>query len=360
MNEREYLVSLSSFIPFGPARISLLLSYFGSAKKTWLAPDKTLYKLGIGETRTQKFIQYRDNFNYKTYFNQLNKLEISFLIKTDKNYPQNLIGLDGSPTVLYVKGEPEILNERSVAVVGTRKMTSYGRDITKIFCEGLVGADIVVVSGLARGVDTTAHICTLNNKGKTVAILGNGLDSIYPPENKNLFSEILKSGGCVVSEYPLGYPAFPANFVNRNRIISGMSDATLVIEGAQQSGTLLTASHAAEQGRVVFAVPGPITSPMSQAPLYLIKNGAKIATSPKDILEELGWQEIIEKKIIEKLSPSGPEEEKIIKVLELESLHVDEIARISRLESSQVSARLTIMEMKGLVKSLGQGVYRKT
>lgn len=359
MTEEESLVSLSSFIPFGPARITLLLSFFGSAKKTWKADAKEFLKLGLGETRTSKFIEYRNIFDSKKYFDQLNKLKIKFLTKANPDYPQNLGGLDGAPVVLYAKGNTKILNDRSVAIVGTRKMTSYGNEVTRIFCEGLVRTGICIVSGLARGVDTAAHKNALSNDGTTIAVLGNGLDSIYPPENNALAIEIIKKGGCIISEYPLGYPAFPANFVNRNRIISGMSDAVLVIEGAQQSGTLVTASHAAEQGKVVFAVPGQITSPMSQAPLYLIKNGAKIATSPKDVLEELGWQDIIEKKIIEKLSPDGPEEVKILKTLEAENLHVDEIARISTLESGEVSARLTIMEMKGMVKNLGGGVYRK-
>lgn len=359
MKDGDYLVLVSSFTSFGPVRINLLLQYFGSAKKIWTSTEKELLKINLGDKLVTKFVQYRKNFDIKNYFNELKRLKIYCLNKTDKNYPTNLKQIENAPVILYAKGNINILNERSVSIVGTRKITSYGREVTEIFCEGLVRSGISIVSGLARGVDTIAHKSTLRFNGTTIAVLANGLDTVYPPENKILAQEIVQNGGCLLSEYPLGYPAFPANFINRNRIISGITDCILVVEGAEKSGTLVTAGHAAEQSKTVFAVPGQITSPMSQAPLYLIKNGAKIATSPKDILDELGWQEIIERKSIEKILPEGEDEEKILTILESEPLHLDEIARISSLDTGIVSARLTIMEMKGLIKNLGGGSYRK-
>jgi DNA processing protein len=174
-----------------------------------------------------------------------------------------------------------------------------------------------------------------------------------------LAREIIEKESAVVSEYPLGHPALPINFASRNRIVSGLSKAVLVVEGAEKSGTLLTASSAADQGRTVFAVPGQITSPLSAAPLFLLKNGAKIATEPSDILEELDIQVKVDREKIEKVMPSTKEETELLEILTNEPLHLDEVARISSLDTPSVSARLTIMELKGLVKNMGGGVYRK-
>lgn len=359
MNERETLIAISSFFPFGPARIGLLLKYFGTAKKIWKAGSNELMALGLGKKRTESFLEHKKNFEPKKYFDWISRLKIKVLLKKDSHYPQNLKKFADSPVVLYAKGSLEVLNIRSVSIVGTRKMSSYGREVCELFAGELSLSGICIVSGLARGIDTVAHATTVKNGGFTLAVLGKGLESIYPPENTNLAREIIQKGGCIISEYPLGYPALPANFANRNRIISGISDATLVVEGAEKSGTLLTASHAAEQGKTVFAVPGQITSPGSAAPLLLLKNGARIATSPKDILEELGWQELVERQTLKKLAADPGEEELLLASLENESMHIDELARASSLGSSKVSARLTIMEIKGLVRSMGGGIYKR-
>ena len=358
MSDREYLVAVSSFIPFGPARIKLLLSYFGSAKKIWQAEKSKLIKLGLGEQRTADFVKYREELNCKKYFAKLEKLSIGCFTFSDKAYPPNLKDLPNAPIVLYIKGKLKVSDINAVAIVGSRKMTAYGREVTGKFSSELASFGVTVVSGLARGIDTEAHQAALSVGGRTIAVLGCGLDLVYPPENTQLASEIVHSGA-LLSEYPLGYPAIPLNFASRNRIISGLAKAVLVIEGAEKSGTLLTASHAAEQGRTVFAVPGQITSPLSGAPLFLIKNGAKMATSTKDILEELDIQIKVDREVVEKILPASPEEEKILAILENENLHLDEIARISSLATSIISARLTMMELKGLVKSLGGGIYKK-
>jgi DNA processing protein len=358
MSDREYLVAVSSFIPFGPARIKLLLSYFGSAKKIWQAEKSKLINLGLGEQRTADFVKYREELNCQKYFAKLEKLSIGCFTFSDKAYPPNLKDLPNAPIVLYIKGKLKVSDINAVAIVGSRKMTAYGREVTGKFSSELASFGVTVVSGLARGIDTEAHQAALSVGGRTIAVLGCGLDLVYPPENTQLASEIVHSGA-LLSEYPLGYPAIPLNFASRNRIISGLAKAVLVIEGAEKSGTLLTASHAAEQGRTVFAVPGQITSPLSGAPLFLIKNGAKMATSTKDILEELDIQIKVDREVVEKILPASPEEEKILAILENENLHLDEIARISSLATSIISARLTMMELKGLVKSLGGGIYKK-
>lgn len=288
MTDKEYLTAVYAFSYFGPARVKLLLSYFRSAKKIWGSASRELIKTGLPAEKVAQFTSFRENFNLKDYFKKLGDLKINVVVSTDKEYPQNLSGLNGSPLVLYYKGKLSKKDVNSVAVIGSRKMSLYGREVAEKFSSELAANGVVVISGLARGVDTVAHQSALKNGGRTIAVLGNSLDSIYPPENRLLSEEIVKSGGALISELPLGSATLPANFPIRNRIVSGMSLAVLVIEGAEKSGTLLTAAHAAEQGKTVFAVPGQITTPQSFVPLLLLRNGARIAVSTNDILEELG------------------------------------------------------------------------
>jgi DNA processing protein len=360
MTESQYLTAVYAFDYFGPARVKLLLAYFKSAKKIWESSAEKLQEIGISEKKVLEFDKYRNDFDIENYFQRLSKLKISVVTILDKSFPKNLKGLDGSPLVLYYKGNLKCLDTNSVAIVGTRKITSYGREVTQKFSSELASFGVTIISGLAYGVDTEAHKACLSVHGRTVAVLGNGLDTIYPFENTALALEIIKTGGAIISEYPLGYPALPVNFAIRNRIVSGLSDAVIVIEGAEKSGTLLTATHAAEQGKTVFAVPGQITSPLSWAPLFLLKNGAKMATETKDVLDELDLQIKVDKEKIQKIAPDNPQEEKLMEILENEPLHLDELVRISGGKTAEISARLTIMEMKGMVKSMGKGVYKRT
>ncbi len=359
MTEDWYLTAIYAFNYFGPARVKLLLSYFGKAKDVWKSPNEKLIEIGLSNEKVTAFDNFRKCFDIEKYFNRLDSLKIRVVTILDKNYPQNLKGLDGAPSALYYKGSLTCLETNSVAVVGSRQMTSYGKEVTEKFSGELSDFGITIISGLARGVDTCAHRACLAAGGKTVAVLGNGLDSIYPPENLKLSQEIINTKGALISEYPLGHPALPTNFAARNRIISGLASAVIVIEGAEKSGTLLTAAHAAEQGKTVFAVPGQITSPLSKAPLFLLKNGAKMATETKDILDELDLQIKVDRQLFEKIVPGSPEEELLLEILKNEPLHLDELVRISRCKTAEISARLTIMEMKGMVRNLGKGMYKK-
>lgn len=359
MTESQYLTAIYAFDYFGPARTKLLLTYFKTGRKIWESSNEELTETGLSQKKVFEFDKFRKDFDIKEYFDRLDNLKIKVTTVLDKNFPKNLTGLDGSPLVLYYKGSIDPLKTNCVAIVGTRKITSYGREVTQKFSSELANFGITIISGLAYGVDTAAHRGCLSVQGKTVAVLGNGLDFIYPSENKGLAEEIIKTGGAIMSEYPLGYPALPVNFAIRNRIVSGLSDAVIVVEGAEKSGTLLTATHAAEQGKTVFAIPGQITSPLSAAPLFLLKNGAKMATETKDILDELDMQIKVDKEKIERVAPSSPEEEKLLDILVNEALHLDELVRMSGCTTSEISARLTIMEMKGMVKNLGQGMYKK-
>ncbi len=335
-----------------------MLSYFGSARKVWNASSSLLAGVGLKDKLVAEFVEFRKKFDPAEYFRRIDRMGISVVLKSDREYPKNLLETDSCPLVLYVLGKLSDEDENSVAIVGSRKMTSYGKEVAEMFSSELARVGITIVSGLARGIDTVAHKSTIEVGGRTIAVLGCGLDLIYPPENRGLALEISKSGA-VISEFPLGYPALRPNFAFRNRIISGLSKAVVVVEGERKSGTLLTASHAAEQGRTVFAIPGQITSPMSQASSFLIKNGAKVAFSPSDVLEELDFQFKLDKKEVLKIAPEDEVESLIIDVLSREPLHLDEIARISGLEVSLISAKLSLMEMKGLVKNIGGGEYRK-
>jgi DNA processing protein len=296
MNENHYLVLVSSFTFFGSARCALLLSYFGSARKIWTAKRSELLKVGLSEEKVGRFDDYRRGFGEEGYFKRLKKLGISFLTIADSDYPVNLRGLPGTPTVLYVKGAFAKTDINALAIVGSRKMTAYGQEVTEKFARELAGLGVTIVSGLARGVDTAAHRAVLEAHGRTIAVMGCGLNIIYPPENMGLAKEITAGHGVVISEYPLDYPPLPQNFAARNRIISGLAKGVIVVEGTEHSGTLLTASHAAEQGKAMFAVPGQITSPLSFAPLFLIKNGAKMVTNIEDVLEECPPPPVVKKK----------------------------------------------------------------
>jgi DNA processing protein len=215
--------------------------------------------------------------------------EVSLIALNQKDYPNNLRKLAGAPKAIWVKGSIKVLNSLCCAIVGSRKMTPYGQEVARSISFDLAAKGVTIVSGLARGVDTEAHKATLSAGGRTIAVLGCGLDRIYPPENSGLAKEIIEKGGALVSEYPLGYPISASNFAARNRIISGLSGAVIVVEGAAKSGTLLTASAAADQGRTVFAVPGPITAPLSVAPLFLLQNGARIFTTTQEVFDELKY-----------------------------------------------------------------------
>lgn len=359
MTERECLVAIYAFLPFGPARVDLLLKYFGSAIGVWKASSKELSEIGLKKDTVQKFELHRKKFNPEAYFNRLDKLSISYLTFKDENYPNNLAELTNAPIVLYYKGNIKASDEFAIAIVGTRKMTSYGREVTERFAAELASVGVTIVSGLAIGIDAVAHKVAIEVGGRSIAVVASGLDRISPVTNKWIADKIINENlGAVVSEYPLGYPSFRTNFANRNRIISGLSKAVLVIEGRRQSGTFLTVSAAADQGRSVFAVPGQITSPMSEAPHYLIQNGAKIAFSPKDILDEMDMQLKVDKEAVERALPSTKDEEKLLQILANEPLHLDEISREMKAKISDVSATLTTMELKGLVKNLGGGVYK--
>ena len=216
----------------------------------------------------------------------MQKHYIDIICIEDEEYPSLLKEIDNPPIVIYIIGRKDILNETNIAIVGSRDATEYGKYVAKEFAYKLSKKGFNIVSGLARGIDSFAHKGTLNVKGKTIAVLGNGLDTIFPKENKKLADEIINTGGCIISEYPLGTKPLRENFPARNRIISGLCNGVLVVEAKPKSGTMITVDFALEQGRDVFVIPGNIDSVNSMGTNELIRQGAKLVTNPEEIMEE--------------------------------------------------------------------------
>ncbi|HVF69872.1 MAG TPA: DNA-processing protein DprA, partial [Xanthomonadales bacterium] len=289
MQERSYWLGFSSFSGIGPGKFAKLLIEFRTAEKAWKADFPSLEKV-LGKALAPQFVEFRDKFLISDYEKKLKKQKVSFFTLIDKDYPKLLSQIKKPPFVLYVKGGLDfenLENRRTIAIVGTRRITEYGKQVTHNLTLDLVNSGFIIVSGLAFGVDALAHKTTVENKGLTIAVLGCGVDCCYPRENLTVYNSILASGGAIVSEYPLGEPPSKGSFPSRNRIISGLSQGVVVTEGAADSGALYTAADAFENGRPVFAVPGPITSSLSKGPHGLIAKGARLISGADEILAVL-------------------------------------------------------------------------
>lgn len=358
MTNVSYLLALHSIDGLGPIRLRAVLDYFKDPKLAWEAEGSELLKLGIYNNTINLLLETRKNLKPETYAKKISDSGIRWITIFDETYPKLLAQIYDPPIVIYYKGEPD-WDKKAIAVVGTRKMTGYGKMATEQFTKGLSLAGLTIVSGLARGIDSQAHLTAVSENGRTIAVLGGGLNNIFPPENRNLAAKIADNFGAVISEFPPSYPSLPGNFPARNRIISGLSLAVLVIEAAEDSGSLITARSALEQGREVFAVPGPITSSLSKGPIDLIKEGARIVFSPEEILEELGISNRSHQSNMTDRSDRNlsEEEKRVLKVLENETRHIDEIGRQLLLPSPKISALLLKMEISGLVQNIGAGIY---
>jgi DNA processing protein len=288
MEQIKYYLGFSLFQGIGPKRFLNLIEEFKTAEKAWFASVKELKQVNLPLNLIKRFIDFREKINLDKYKKKLEKDGIEYLSLSSSQYPFLLKQINNPPIGLFIRGQIKRKDQKAIAVIGTRKMTSYGRKVIRILVPKLVDQGYTIVSGLARGCDGEAHKNALGKKGRTIAVLGSGLNNLYPPEHKVLAENIIaKNQGALVSEFPPKAQPRKGNFLMRNRIVSGMSKGVLVIEGASKSGTKNTTRWAADQGREVFAVPGPITSKMSQAPADLIKLGAKLVTGLEDILEEV-------------------------------------------------------------------------
>lgn len=287
MEDIEYWIWLSRVEGLNPRLLNNLLGKYGSPKVLWNKTKEELIEDGIKEKHVDEIINSNYRQKIDKYLKYMNENNIEIVTIKDKEYPDKLKVIYDPPIVLYVKGNKNILNEKSMTIVGCRVCTKYGENIAKKLAYNLSLNNINVISGLAKGIDSFAHKGALGAKGKTIAVVGCGLDRVYPEENKTLFHEIIKNGGTIISEYIIGIKPIAKNFPRRNRIVSGLSNGVIVVEAKEKSGTLITVDFALEQGKTIYAIPGNIDNPNAYGTNELIKQGAKIVTKIEDILEDL-------------------------------------------------------------------------
>ncbi len=359
MNDLKYWLALSQFYKFGPVKFKKIKNYFHTIENAYKASLKDYLRAGIEEKIAEEFIIFKHKIKPEKLLENLAKEKLKALTIEDKNYPELLKQIYDPPFILYYRGDLEALNGFSLAVVGARKYSPYGAQVTEKLTKELAYNHLTIVSGLALGIDTLAHSAAIEAGGKTIAVLGSGLDqqNIYPSQNRYLADKIQAHGGLILSEYPIGTMPLKHHFPQRNRIISGLSKATLVIEAAEKSGALITAFHALDQNREVFSVPGNIYSNSSEGTNRLITMGAKLVTGAKDIIESLNLSEAAAYIENKKIIPETNEEKLILTKLSYEPIHVDELKQLTKLDTSIINSTLTIMEMKGMVKNLGGMQY---
>jgi len=362
MTENDFidLLRLYSVPGIGPTRIRNLITAFGSPKAVIKAPIQRLVRVQGIEKHYAQNIKEKIDENYISYqLDYLKNNEIKVLTYWDKKYPPRLKKIYDAPVILFYVGDISVLSTDAIAVVGTRNPSEYGKMVTEKFCHDLVKYNLTIVSGLARGIDSVAHRTVVKNGGNTVAVLGCGLDQIYPPENKNLAKHITKNG-IIISEYRIGTIPDPVNFPKRNRIISGLSLGVLVSEAGAKSGALITAYQALDQNREVFAIPGPITSRKSLGSNQLLKEGAKLVIDTEDIIQELesqlGTVDSTETK--NDIILSGLENT-LYSMLSEEPIHIDMLARQSERTTSEVLSVLLTLELMGVIKQLSGKMFAR-
>ncbi len=355
----KYLHALNKIDGIGPQKLKTLLTTFGTAENAWKADLATLRKVLSVDKLPEKIFFERQNINPNLEWEKIEKAGIDVIAFTSPAYPRLLKEIHNPPYLIYTRGKLVFNEIPAIAIVGSRKFSNYGEQLANVFARDLAKAGFVIISGLALGIDAISHRGALEARGKTIAVLGGGIDnkSIYPRANYNLAQEIIASNGLIMSDYPPETSASATTFPARNRIIAGLSLGTLVIEAGEKSGTLITAKMSLESNREVFAIPGSIFSPTSIGTNNLIKSGAKIVTCVQDILEELNlFQNLEAKQAILKL-PGNAEEELLLKILSDIPLHIDNIAKSANITVAKISSTLTMMEIKGWVKNLGGQNY---
>ncbi len=355
-NDLPYWLALVSFPLFGAVKIGKLMRAFPDMERAFFATHEELLRAGIEETIAERFVAERTYLDPAAQMAKLEKEQVSAVTRKDPQYPALLQQLYDPPAVLFYRGTLPSSDRKHIAVVGSRKSTSYGIRCVERIIGPLAESGVVIVSGLAYGIDAAAHRITIEKHGTTIAILGSGIDhdSIYPSANRTLASQIIASGGAIISEFPLGSLPLQHHFPMRNRIIAGISHGTLIIEAAQKSGSLITAKAALDAGREVYAIPGAIDEPLSEGPNNLIKMGAIPVTAAGDIMFGL-----VEKKETIVYEPRNDLERIILQTLSRQPIHIDEIADQTQLPIDQLSSTITLLEMKGVMRHEGGRHYTK-
>ncbi|MBQ3942913.1 MAG: DNA-processing protein DprA [Elusimicrobia bacterium] len=365
-DEKLSLISLNTIVELTPRKIISLINYFGSAKNIFVADVKELKSFDISDKGIQavKSVSDFEVANKELVLAEKNSVKIVTYL--DEYYPHQLKNIFDFPPVLYIKGNIDKTDNLSVSIVGSRRPTNYGKAVTETFCKYFAQNSVTTVSGLASGIDAQAHSSTLKNGGRTIAVLGNGLLECYPAENRNLQNEIYEKGA-LISEFPLERRALPVNFPRRNRIVAALSLATIVMEAAEKSGSLITAELACEYGKDVFAVPGPVFSKYSQGPNNLIKQGAFVALKPEDVVEQVPLLMDLVKK---KAKKNKKKKEKDLPLISQSSINIlnliqssangmalDEISLKADVDISEVANVLLELELNGLIKSMPGQMY---
>jgi len=352
----KYWIGFNLVSGIGSKRLRALLHAFGDVKAAWNASEEELMAIGLDQRSIRNLLDARARLDLDAELAKAEAANVRVLVWDDPDYPSNLKRIDSAPPLLYLRGELRPEDEWAVAVVGTRRATDYDKEVTRKLVTELARAGVTVVSGLARGVDAAAHRAALDEGGRTIAVLGNGLDRVYPPEHLDLARAIVEQGA-LISEQPLGMRPDARNFPARNRIISGLSLGVLVVACPWNSGAIITARQALEQGREVFAIPGGILSRNSEGPNRLLKEGATPVTEANDILEALNLTRAAQYMDARLTLPEDPLEAQLLDLLSAEPRHVDEIRREAGLPVNQVSSALAMMELKGMVRSVGGMKY---
>jgi len=348
----RYWIGLNRVQGIGATRLRALLDYFGDLETAWNAPIHDLQQAGLDKRSLANLVKLRGEIDLEAEVAKVHRLGLQVLTWDDPDYPRSLRQVYNAPPLLYVRGRLERRDEWAVAIVGTRQASAYGREATRLLAGGLARAGVTIVSGMASGVDTEAHRACLEAGGRTLAVLGSGVDVIYPPQNARLAAEIVERGA-ILSDYALGTKPDGVNFPPRNRIVSGLSLGTIVVEADIGSGALITAGFAAEQGRAVLAVPGSILARGSRGTHRLIQQGARLVANVTDVLEELNLTMVSEQAQAQATLPENETEAVLLRHISTNPLHVDELGRAVGLPIAQVTSTLALMELKGMVRQVG-------
>ncbi|CAN1488451.1 Smf Predicted Rossmann fold nucleotide-binding protein involved in DNA uptake [Methylophilaceae bacterium] len=355
--EKSQWLSLSKIEGLGCQTFCQLLKTFGSPSEIYRKKFKELSAV-VSEKIALEIGQGVDQTGLQDTLTWLAQANNHLVTLADADYPKALLEIADPPPLLYAKGNLALLNKLSIAIVGSRNASVQGEKNAEAFAQGLAEHGLCIVSGLALGIDGAAHRGALKAKGDTIAVVGTGLDMVYPAQHRDLAHEIAKSG-LIISEFPLGTLSKPQNFPRRNRLISGLSLGCLVVEANLKSGSQITARLSAEQGREVFAIPGSIHSPMAKGCHQLIKQGAKLVDSLQDIVEELNLSKAVSTPLAEANSPTNQDQQKLLDAMAYDAISIETLVQLTGLTVSTLSSMLTLLELEGRITGLAGGQYQQ-
>lgn len=357
----KYWIAFSSIEQIDSCFILKLFNYFNDIERAFNATSDELKNIeGLSIKKTENFLRLRDKTDPDKIISKVTDKNIKYLTFDSENYPEMLKNIDNPPAVLYYKGDLSLINfEKTLAVVGSRKTSKYAKDALNLILSGLKDTDICIVSGLASGIDTAAHLAALENNLKTIGVIASGFDYTYPAANKELYKKIENGNGVIFTEYFPTFEPLKFRFPQRNRIVSGLSYGTLVAEASIKSGALITANLTLDQGRELMCIPGLITNPNTEGIYKLLKNGATLVTKPDDILEALNWEIKPAEQLKIDLTNLDDIETKILDALEIEEKGTDEIMSITKLDIDTLLINLTTMELKGIIEQVNGDRYKR-